>query len=335
LLYDVLVVGGASAGLTAAMYASRQGLKTLVITKDIGGQALLTNAIENYPPFEHIGGFELMQKFEQQARSFGAEFAYEEVLSIREHKEGNSVDGGFTVKTNNSDNEYSGHALILAFGKTPKDLNVEGEKELGGKGVSYCAVCDGPFFKNKKVAIVGAGDQALEAALYLKELASQLYIIHRTDKLVGSEESIDLLQNKDNNSNKVSFISNSIVKAINGNSKVDSLTLYDSKTKSESKLDIDGVFVEMGYIARTDIVKDLVKLNGSKEIIVDKYCATSTKGVFAAGDVTDVPYKQAIISAGQGSIAALSAYNYLQRLKGKPAIKTDWKSVGTKNRKTE
>ncbi len=335
MLYDVLVVGGASAGLTAAMYASRQGLKTLVITKDIGGQALLTNAIENYPPFEHIGGFELMQKFEQQARSFGAEFAYEEVLSIREHKEGNSVDGGFTVKTNNSDNEYSGHALILAFGKTPKDLNVEGEKELGGKGVSYCAVCDGPFFKNKKVAIVGAGDQALEAALYLKELASQLYIIHRTDKLVGSEESIDLLQNKDNNSNKVSFISNSIVKAINGNSKVDSLTLYDSKTKSESKLDIDGVFVEMGYIARTDIVKDLVKLNGSKEIIVDKYCATSTKGVFAAGDVTDVPYKQAIISAGQGSIAALSAYNYLQRLKGKPAIKTDWKSVGTKNRKTE
>jgi thioredoxin reductase (NADPH) len=335
LSYDVLVVGGASAGLTAAMYASRQGLKTLVITKDIGGQALLTNAIENYPPFEHIGGFELMQKFEQQARSFGAEFAYEEVRSITEHNEGDSVDSGFTVKTNNSDNEYSGHALILAFGKTPKDLNVKGEKELGGKGVSYCAVCDGPFFKNKKVAIVGVGDQALEAALYLNELASQLYIIHRTDKPVGSEESIDLLQNKDNNNNKVSFISNSIVKAINGNSKVESLTLYDSKTKSESKLDIDGVFVEMGYIARTDIVKDLVKLNGSKEIIVDKYCATSTKGVFAAGDVTDVPYKQAIISAGQGAIAALSAYNYLQRLKGKPAIKTDWKSVGTKNRKTE
>jgi thioredoxin reductase (NADPH) len=334
LLYDVLVVGGASAGLTAAMYASRQGLKTLVITKDIGGQALLTNDIENYPPFEHIGGFELMQKFEQQARSFGAEFAYEEVLSITEDKEEDGAGGGFIVKTNNNDNEYSGRALILAFGKTPKDLNVKGEKELGGKGVSYCAVCDGPFFKNKKVAIVGAGDQALEAAFYLKELASQLYIIHRTDKPVGSEESIDLLQNKDNNNKKISFISNSIVKAINGNSKVESLTLYDSKTKSESKLDVDGIFVEMGYVARTDIVKDLIKLNGSKEIIVDKYCATSTKGIFAAGDVTDVPYKQAIISAGQGAIAALSAYNYLQRLKGKPAIRTDWKSVDKKNRKT-
>jgi thioredoxin reductase (NADPH) len=329
LLYDILVVGGASAGLTAAMYASRQGLKTLVITKDIGGQALLTNAIENYPPFEHIGGFELMQKFEQQARNFGAEFAYEEVLSITEHKEDG---GGFIIKTNNNDKEYSGYTLILAFGKTPRDLNVKGEKELNGRGVSYCAVCDGPFFKNKKVAIVGVGDPALEAALYLKELASQLYIIHRMDKPVGSEESIDLLQNKDNNNNnkKISFISNSIVKAINGNSKVESLTLYDSKTKSESKLDVDGIFVEMGYVARTDIVKDLVKLNGNKEIIVDKYCGTSTKGVFAAGDVTDVPYKQAIISAGQGSIAALSAYNYLQRLKGKPAIRADWKSVVNK-----
>ncbi len=326
--YDVIIVGGASAGLTAAMYASRQGLKTLVITKDIGGQALLTNAIENYPPFEHIGGFELMQKFEQQAKNFGAEFAYEEVLSVTEDKE-----LGFKIKTNNDDKEYSAYALILAFGKTPRDLNVKGERELNGRGVSYCAVCDGPFFKNKKVAVVGVGDPALEAALYLKELVSQLYIIHRSDKPIGSEESINLLQNDDNN-NKVSFISNSIVESINGTSKVESLTVYDSKSKSESKLDVDGIFVEMGYVARTDIVKDLVKLNGSKEIIIDKHCATSNDGVFAAGDVTDVPYKQAIISAGQGAIAALSAYNYIQRRKGKPAIKADWRSVRNKNNQT-
>ena len=323
--YDVVIVGGASAGLTAAMYASRQGLKTLVITKDIGGQALLTNAIENYPPFEHIGGFELMQKFEEQAKNFGAEFVYEEVLSVTEDKE-----YGFKIKTNNDDKEYSGYALILAFGKTPRDLDVKGEKELNGRGVSYCAVCDGPFFKNKKVAVVGVGDPALEAALYLKGLASQLYIIHRLDKPVGSEESINLLQSKDNE-NKVSFISNSTVKSINGTSKVESLTLYDSKNKSESKLDVDGIFVEMGYVARTDIVKDLVKLNDNKEIIIDKYCATSNDGVFAAGDVTDVPYKQAIISAGQGAIAALSAYNYIQRRKGKPSIRTDWRSVRNKN----
>ncbi len=323
--YDVVIVGGASAGLTAAMYASRQGLKTLVITKDIGGQALLTNAIENYPPFEHIGGFELMQKFEEQAKNFGAEFVYEEVLSVTEDKE-----YGFKIRTNNEYKEYSGYALILAFGKTPRDLDVKGEKELNGRGVSYCAVCDGPFFKNKKVAVVGVGDPALEAALYLKGLASQLYIIHRSDRPVGSEESINLLQSKDNK-NKVSFISSSTVKSINGTTKVESLTLYDSKSKFESKLDVDGLFVEMGYVARTDIVKDLVKLNGSKEIIIDKYCATSNEGVFAAGDVTDVPYKQAIISAGQGAIAALSAYNYIQRRKGKPSIRTDWKSVRNKD----
>jgi thioredoxin reductase (NADPH) len=321
-LYEVIIVGGASAGLTAAMYASRQGLKTLVITKDIGGQALLTKDIENYPAFEHIGGFELMQKFEQQARNFGAEFAYEEVCSVTADKPSH-----FMIKTNNSNNEYSSHALILAFGKTPRDLNVPGEKELKGRGISYCAVCDGPFFKNKKVAIVGAGDPALEAALYLKELASQLYIIQKTDKLVGPEEAIDLLQNDNNNNRPISFISDSIVKAINGNSKVESLTLYDSETKSESKLNVDGIFVEVGYAARTDIVKDLVQLDDNNEIIIDKYCCTSTKGIFAAGDVTDVPYKQAIISAGQGAIAALSAYNYIQKLKGKPAIKMDWKSV--------
>ena len=141
------------------------------------------------------------------------------------------------------------------------------------------------------------------------------------------------MQNKNDN-NKVSFISNSIVKSINGTSKVESLTFYDSKSKSESKLNIDGIFVEMGYVARTDIVKELVKLNSSKEIIIDKYCATSNDGVFAAGDVTDVPYKQAIISAGQGAIAALSAYNYLQKLKGKPAIRADWRSVMNKDSQT-
>ncbi len=322
--YDLVIVGGASAGLTAALYASRQGLKTLVITKDIGGQTFLTNAIENYPAIEHIGGFELMQKFEKQARKFGTEFAYEEVFSISEDKQ-----GFFVIKTNNNKNEYSSHTLILAFGKTPRDLNVQGEKEFKGRGVSYCAVCDGPFFKNRKIAVAGMGDLALDAALYLKEIVSDRYIIGITDKPSGSEESIELLQEGHNN-NRISFISNSIVKAINGNSKVESLTLYNSKTKSESKLPLDGIFIEMGYITKTDIVKDLIELNDNKEIIVDKYCGTSNKGIFAAGDITDVPYKQAIISADQGAIAALSAYNYLQKLKGKPSIRADWRSVANK-----
>jgi thioredoxin reductase (NADPH) len=318
-MYDVVIIGGASAGLTAAMYTSRQGLRTLVITKDIGGQAILTNDIENYPGFGHIGGFDLMSKFEKQAKVFGAEFAYEEVVSVIEDEP-----SCITIKTANN-NDYSCCVLILAFGKTPRDLNVPGEKELKGRGVSYCAVCDGPFFKNKTVAVVGAGEHALEAAVYLKELASRVYIVHRTDKPIGSEETINSLDQ-----NNVSFVASSVVKAINGDSKVESLVIDNSKTKSESKLDIDGVFVEMGYVAKTDIVKDIVQLNANKEIIVDKYCATSTEGIFAAGDVTDVPYKQAIISAGQGATAALSAYNYIQRLKGRPNVKYDWKSVAKK-----
>jgi thioredoxin reductase (NADPH) len=318
-MYDVVVIGGASAGLTAAMYASRQGLKTLVITKDIGGQALLTNDIENYPAFEHVGGFELMNKFEQQAKSFGAEFVYEEVSSIQEDKIRQ-----LTIKTT-TDNQYDTRTIILAFGKTPRDLNVPGEKELNGKGVSYCAVCDGPLFKNKTVSVVGTGELALEAAIYLKQLASKVNIIFRGDKPIGSEETIDLLQQQQFSS-KITFIANSVVKSINGGSKVESLTLFNSKTNSVSKIAVDGVFVEMGYIAKTDIVKDLVQLNDNQEIVADKYCATSCGGIFAAGDVTDVPYKQAVISSGQGAIAALSAYNYIQKLTGKSTIKSDWKS---------
>jgi thioredoxin reductase (NADPH) len=331
--WDVIIIGGASAGLSAALYASRQGLNTLLITKDIGGQALLTNGIENYPAFDHIGGYELMTKFEEQARSFGTKFAYEEVTFIvegrQEGEEGNNnkpTKNYFKIKTSGN-SEYLASAIILAFGKTPRDLNVPGEQQLKGKGVSYCAVCDGPLFKQKRVAVVGIGDPSLDAALFLKGIASKVYIIHQTNTPIGTEETIRLLQSENN----VSFMPNSIVKAINGTSKVESLTVTDAKTtslSSESKLNIDGVFVEMGYIAKTDFVKDLVQLNNSNEIIVDKYCATSRQGIFAAGDVTDVPYKQAVISAGQGSIAALSAYNYIQKLKGgkSPPIKADWKS---------
>ncbi len=319
IMYDVVIVGGASAGLTAALYSSRQNLKTLLLTKDIGGQAILTDSIENYPGFEHIGGFELMSKFEEQAKSFGTEIVYEEVTGFLENEP-----SCFSVKTPN--NEYSGCALILAFGKTPRDLGVPGEQELKGKGVSYCAICDGPLFKQKKVAVVGAGDPALDAAVLLKSLASHVYIVHRTDRPVGSEETIRMLQNE----SKVTFVTNSIVKKINGISKVQSLTLDDSKNKSESNLDVDGIFVEMGYVAKTDLVRDLVQLNGNKEIMVDRECATSHPGIFGAGDVADTPYKQAIISAGQGAIAALSAYNYLQKLRGKPAVRSDWRSVQKK-----
>lgn len=180
-LVDVVIVGGASAGLTAALYAARQNLKTLVITKDIGGQALLTDHIENYPGFGAIGGFELMSKFEEQAKAFGVQFVYDEVRSIEERE---SV--CFTVKTAN--NAYDTCAVILAFGKTPRDLGVPGEEKFKGKGVSYCAVCDGPLLKGKTVAVAGSGDPALDAAVLLGGVVGKAYLIHIWEKPLGDTE---------------------------------------------------------------------------------------------------------------------------------------------------
>mgnify|MGYP001114179724 CR=1 FL=1 len=314
-LYDVIIAGGASAGLTAALYSSRQGLKTLLVTKDLGGQALLTNEIQNYPGYENIGGFELMGKFEEQARSYGAEILYDEVVEIVRRD-----DFCFIVKT--LTNSFQSFTLILAFGKTPRDLGVPGEQEMKGRGVSYCAICDGSLFKGREVAVVGSAEPALDAALLLSNIASRVYVIFSLDRLVGPDEKLEALKSKDN----VEFVPNSMVLRINGSIRVESLTIIDSKTREEKEMPVGGVFIELGYMVKTDFVKDLVQLNGRKEIIINKDGSTSQPGVFAAGDVTDTPYKQVVISAGQGAVAALSAYNYLQKLKGRPAVRGDWKS---------
>ncbi len=313
-LFDIIIVGGASAGLTAAVYASRQNLKTLVITKDIGGQAILTDHIENYPGFPVIGGFELMSKFEEQAKTFGAQFTYDEVTSITERE-----NVCFTVKTPNG--EYDTCALVLAFGKTPRDLGVPGEEKLKGKGVSYCAVCDGPLYKGRTVAIAGSGDPAMDAAILLANVAAKVYLIHTWEKPLGDQQTLENLKANP----KIEFIPFSHVVQVNGDKTVTSIAVEDSKTKQRKEVKVDGVFVELGYVAKTDFLKDLVRLNGKKEIEVDKECATSHSGIFAAGDITDVPFKQAVISAGQGAIAALSAYNHIQKLRGGSAVRADWK----------
>ncbi len=313
---DVIIVGGAPAGLTAAIYAARQGLKTLVMTKDIGGQALLTNEIQNYPGFMDISGFDLMSKFQEQAQAYGAEFVYDEVTEIREAEQ-----SCFSVKTTSE--EFYCCTVVLAFGKTPRDLGVPGEQQLKGRGVSYCAVCDGPLFKGKNLAVVGAGDPALDATNYLANLATKVQVIQRVAKPIGDEELIASLQSRGN----VAFVPDSKVVKINGDRKVESLTIQNVLDNSQQDIKVDGVFVEMGYVAKTEFVKDLVLLNGKKEIITDKEGRTSHPGVFAAGDVTDTPYKQAVVSAGQGCVAALSAYNHVQRLRGKPAVTVDWKTV--------
>ncbi len=313
--YDVIIIGGAAAGLTAALYTSRQGLSTLIITKDIGGQALLTNDIENYPGIMQIGGFELMTKFQEQAMAYGAKFIYDEVTSI-ENKTGEKI---VSTKTN----EFSSTALILAFGKTPRDLGVEGEEQFKGRGVSYCAVCDGPLFKGKTVSVAGAGDHALQAALYLSGVANKVNLIVQGSDLRGDESLVQSVRQD----GKIAKTFGRKVKSIAGDKVVRTLRLQKPDGSEAEDIETDAIFVEMGYIARTDFIKNIVTLNKENEIVVDKFCATSAEGIFAAGDVTDVPYKQAVISAGQGSTSALSAYNYIQRLRGKPASKTDWKSV--------
>ncbi len=316
-LHDVIVVGAASAGLTAALYTARQGLKTLVLSKDVGGQALLTNDIQNYPGFLTIGGFDLTQKFEEQAKFFGAKFVYDEAFQLRERDD--CPGACFALKTTNA--EYSAPVVILAFGKTPRDLGVPGEEKLKGKGVSYCAICDGPLFKGRTASVVGSFDPALDATQLLAGLAKRVYLVHNFDKPLGDEDLRDRVANMEN----VEFVPNSRVLELKGESKLSSLVIENTKTKNRVELGSDGVFIELGYVAKTQWVKDLVQLNSSGEITVDQNCATSHPGIFAAGDVTNVPFKQAVISAGQGAIAALSAYNYLMRIRGRSAVRADWK----------
>lgn len=315
---DCIIIGAASAGLTAALYLARQSANTLVISKDIGGQALLTDDIENYPGFTQISGFELMNKFQQQASAYGAKFVYDEVVEVKK------LDSGkFSVRTRGE--EYISMALILAFGKTPRNLDVEGEETFRGRGVSYCAVCDGPLYKKKTIALVGIGDHALHAAVYLSGIASKLYVVYKGSRINEEDELYQQLKDKEN----IEFLVNYSVEKIEGEMTVKKVSVKsNAKDKPDTReLQVDGLFIEMGYVARTDFVKDLVELNKNNEIVIDKLGLTSEEGVFAAGDVTDIPYKQAVISAGQGSTAALSAYNYIQKKLGKTAVKSDWKSV--------
>ena len=316
--YDCIVIGAASAGLTAALYLARQAASTLVISKDIGGQALLTDDIENYPGFAQISGFELMNKFQQQAAAYGAEFVYDEVTEV-----GKLQNGNFSVKTRNQ--EYVSTALILAFGKTPRNLDVPGEEAFKGRGVSYCAVCDGPLYKKQPIAVVGIGEHVLQAAVYLSGIASKLYVVYKGSRISQDDELYQQLRDKEN----VEFLINYSVEKIEGEMTVNTVSIKsNAKENPDSReLKVEGLFVEMGYVARTDFVKGLVELTKNNEIITDKLGLTSQEGVFVAGDVTDIPFKQAVISAGQGSSAALSAYNYIQKKLGKTAVRSDWKSV--------
>lgn len=311
--FDVLIVGGGAAGLTAAIYATRKELATGIISVDIGGQNLLTEQEENYPGYTGMSGRKLMGIFFSQALKFGADSIAGKVSKLEK------LDDHFKITLTNGE-QYESEAVILAHGKIPKSLGIPGEDKFIGRGVSSCATCDSPLFKNKNVAVIGGGNSALEAAELLMKFATKIYLIHRRDSFRGDE----ITQKKVKAAKSVEIIYNAVPVEIKGKEKLEAITVEDVKTKKRSELKVDGVFVEIGHILDTEFAKDFVDRNELNEIKVNKNMETRTPGIFAAGDVTDGPFKQTITAAGNGAVAGLSAYNYLMKKQGKAAIKADW-----------
>lgn len=311
--YDVIIVGGAAAGLTAALYASRRALKTLVITKSIGGQAALTPAIENFPGTPHISGIDLMLRFQEHAASYGADFAYETVLQLTKESE------LFTVRTNTG--TRTARAVILAFGLTPRNLDVPGELEFQGKGVAYCATCDAPLFKNKRTVVVGGTYEALDAALLLAKLNSTVTLVHEKNDYPAYANLFAQVQANP----LITLALESKVTTVVGDTVVRAVEIEQVHTHEKSQVECAGVFVEKGHKIDSGWVGDLVELDKKRSIIIDTENRTKTDGLFAAGDVTPLRDKQVIISAGEGAKAALSAYAYIQKLAGKPVVSVDWK----------
>lgn len=297
--------------MTAAIYTSRRNLKTIVISQDIGGQAATTPEVENYPGFvEMTDGFELMQQFQKQAQKFGAEFKSGEVTSVVKK------DGKFLVETPAGNLEAE--SIILSFGLTHRHLDVKGEEALIGKGVSYCATCDGPLYRDKIVAVVGGGASAIETALFMSGMAKQVYVIHRRDQYRGEEVMVKRL----NEAKNIEQVLNSQTEEIKGQDVVEAIVVKNNEGQAR-EIKVDGIFVEIGLEVKSDFIKDLVDLDERKQIIIDATNQTSLPGALAAGDVTNIAYKQIVISAGEGAKAALSTYKYLQKKKGLAAA-VDW-----------
>ena len=301
-LYDVIIIGGGPAGLTAALYTSRNKHSTLLIEKGlIGGNINEAEKVDNYPGFpKGIGGMELTALMHEQALLYGTEVVNDEVTYV------NIEDNIRTVKTTQGD--YSAKALIITGGSERQKLNVPGEKEFSGKGVSYCATCDGPFFRDKRVAVVGGGNAALYEALHIAKFASNVSIIHRRDQLRATP----VVQDKVFAEPKINVIWNSVVKEVQGEIFVNKLKLADVKSNKESFLEIDGVFVAIGLVPNTSYLKNIVPLNDKGYIIVNNKMETGVPGIFAAGDIRENSIRQVIAAAGDGAVAAISAANYIE-----------------------
>ncbi len=306
MIYDLIIIGAGPAGITAGIYASRQKLNILIISKDIGGQvARKAVDIENFPGFEKISGPDLAGIFEEQVKKNQVEIMPDEILKI-ENKAGK-----FLISTKYGQN-YEALSVIVATGADPRPLEVPGEKEFIGKGVSYCALCDGPIFKNKTVAVVGGGNSGFESALFLSNYVQKIHILESGKEVGADKENQDLVAK----TGKTEIITNAKVLRIEGGNFVNSLAYQNAKTGVENKLEVAGIFVEIGYSPATAFVKGLVDFSEQDEIIVDpESCATKTPGLFAAGDCNQGRFKQIVTAAGEGAKAALAAYEYIQKIK--------------------
>lgn len=303
-MYDVIIIGGGPAGLAAGLYAARGGLKTLICEEKVfGGQILMSYEVDNYPGFpKGISGMDLMDNFMKQAEKFGVETNYEGIKGIEDKGKTKDVILSNGTKLNTK-------TIIIAAGASANKLNCPGEKKFTGKGVSYCATCDGAFFRGKPVAVVGGGDSALEEALYLANLASKVYIIHRREQL----RAVKVLQDRAFSNKKLEFIFNHVVKEIQGDKFVNGVLVENVKTGELSRLDVDGIFIYVGITPNTKFVEDIIELNEDGYIIVNENMETNIPGIFAAGDIRVTPLRQVLTAAADGAIAASCAQKYIER----------------------
>ncbi|RMD57911.1 FAD-binding protein [Candidatus Woesearchaeota archaeon] len=298
--YDVVIVGAGAAGLTAAIYSGRKALKTLLVTgPNIGGETNSTNDIRNYPGYEGPGP-DLMKRFWEQAKKWGSEVRESLVLKVSRN------DGLFNVELSEGGSVLS-RSVILCYGRERRKLGIPGEDKFFGRGLSTCTTCDAPLFPDKITAVIGGGNSGVEGALELARIAKKVYLIHRRDKFRADEVTVEKARSEP----KIEILTDTVPVEIKGDKFVEALIVKNVKTGELRELEVQGVFSEIGWVTRTDMVEGLVETNEVGEIVVDKFTRTKTPGLYACGDVTCIPYKQTVISAGMGAIAALDAYKFV------------------------
>lgn len=299
--YDVIIIGAGPAGLSAGIYSARGGLKTAVFEKAIvGGQITVADEIENYPGFEEaLSGFELTQKMHDQAERFGVEFIDEEIIAM-------GVDGLCKIVETDS-GKYRAKSVILCTGAYPRKLNVPGEERFTGRGVSYCATCDGALYRDKTVAVVGGGDSAIEEALFLTRFAKKVYVIHRRDELRAQK----IIQERAFANPKMEIIWDSVVQQIKGENRVESLELVNRKTNEVSDLEVDGVFIYVGILPNNKLFESRIELDSGGFVITDEHMHTTIPGVYAAGDIRTKVLRQVVTATSDGAIAAWSAEKWI------------------------